>query len=81
MHREPSVKTLFPTFRRILRALLVEWRNPTLRFARLPERRNENVKHFVSPSDNMKNFILINLCKKETHNRRVLGRIPVPLRH
>ena len=28
-HREPSIKTPFPTFRRVLEALRVEWRNST----------------------------------------------------
>ena len=59
-HREPSVKTHtvpikvlpFLTFRRILEALCVVWRNSTTSFALLPEQRNEYIKYYMSLSGN-----------------------------
>ena len=41
---------IFPTFRRVLEALRIEWRNSTPCFASVPERRNENInlsKYFI----------------------------------
>ena len=37
-----------PNFRRFLEALRVEWRNPTPRYTSLSERKNENIKYFIS---------------------------------
>lgn len=37
---------------RILEALRVEGRNPTSRFTSLPERANENIKHFITTKEN-----------------------------
>ena len=46
------IKTLiFPTFRRILVALSVEWRISTLYFTWLPERGNEKVKYLIPPRE------------------------------
>ena len=44
-----STKMLpFSTFRRILEALSVDWRNSTPSFASLQELENENIKYFIS---------------------------------
>ena len=70
--REPSVKTPFPTFCRILEALRVEWQNSTPHLASTPERRNGNInlsKYFISSSG------------IRTHNQSVLQSHLVPLRH
>ena len=41
-----------PTFRWILKALRIEWRDSTLRFDSTPERRNKNIKYFISSIGN-----------------------------
>ena len=51
-------KTLFPVFRRILKALRVEWRNSMLRFVSTPEGRNENIKYIISSSGNRNHYLL-----------------------
>ena len=60
--------TAFFTFRRVLEALRVEWRNSTPHFTSTPERRNVN-KYFISSSGD------------RTHNQSILQSHFVPLRH
>ena len=52
-HRRVGRDSPFPTFCRILEALLVEWQNSTTHFASTPERKNGNInlnKYLISSS-------------------------------
>ena len=40
------------TFRQSLEAMRFKWQNSTPRFASTPERRNENIKYFISWNEN-----------------------------
>ena len=48
---------------------VIVWRNSTTRFASLPERKTENIKHFILESRN------------RTHKYHIYNHTPMPLRH